>query len=96
MGCLWNSYNPYSNPEGATERRETVLDLMYRHGYITKEERDIANSIPVESLVVEQTKEIVAAGINEVGENRKDTFLEKYEALKDQNIIWHYFIHSIF
>ena len=40
---------------------------------------------------IEQTKEIVEAGINEVGENRKDTFLEKYEALKDQNIIWHYF-----
>ncbi len=40
---------------------------------------------------VEQTKEIIEAGINEVGENRKDTFLEKYEALKDHNVIWHYF-----
>lgn len=40
---------------------------------------------------VEKTKEIVDAGINELGENRKDTFLEKYEALKDSNVIWHYF-----
>ena len=54
------SYNPYSNPEGATERRATVLDLMYRHGYITKEEKDIANAIPVESLVVEPVKETMA------------------------------------
>lgn len=46
------SYNPFNNPEAATERRETVLKLMYKHGYITKEQRDMANSIPVESLLV--------------------------------------------
>ena len=40
---------------------------------------------------IEQTKEIVDAGIKEIGENRKDTFLEKYEALNDKDIIWHYF-----
>lgn len=40
---------------------------------------------------IEKTKEIVDAGIKEIGENRKDAFLEKYEALKDQDIIWHYF-----
>lgn len=37
------------------------------------------------------TKEIIDAGINEIGENRVDTFLEKYEALKDENVIWHFF-----
>lgn len=46
------SYNPYTNPEAATSRRKTVLNLMYKHGYITKEERDLADSIPVESLLV--------------------------------------------
>lgn len=45
------SYNPFKYPEEATERRRVVLDLMYRHGYITQEERDIANSIPVSSLL---------------------------------------------
>lgn len=45
------SYNPYTNPENATARRKTVLNLMYKHGYITKEERDMADSIPVESLL---------------------------------------------
>jgi len=46
-----NAYNPYKYPEAATKRRKTVLNLMVRHGYITKEEADIANSIPVESLL---------------------------------------------
>lgn len=40
---------------------------------------------------IDKTIEIVDAGINELGENRKDTFLAKYEALKDRDIIWHYF-----
>ena len=51
------SYDPYINPELATERRETVLYLMRRHGYITKEEEKIANSIPVKSLLRESNPE---------------------------------------
>ena len=47
-------YKPDINPENAAQRRETVLYLMVRHGYITQEEADIANSIPVEDLVVNQ------------------------------------------
>lgn len=41
---------------------------------------------------IEQTKQIVDAGIKELGENRTDMFLEKYEALKDyKDINWHFF-----
>ena len=47
-------YKPDVNPENAEKRRSTVLYLMVRHGYITQEQADIANSIPVEDLVVEQ------------------------------------------
>ena len=47
-------YKPDINPENAEKRRKTVLYLMERHGYITQEEADIANSIPVEDLVVDQ------------------------------------------
>lgn len=47
-----NYYRPNVNPEVAEERRDTVLSLMYKHGYITKEEQKIAASIPVESLTV--------------------------------------------
>ena len=44
-------YDPTVNPESAYGRRETVLNLMVRHGYITREEADIANAISIESLI---------------------------------------------
>ena len=44
-------YNPYNYPERAEKRRQTVLYLMQRHGYITKEEKEIASSVPVTKLV---------------------------------------------
>ncbi len=50
-----NYYRPNVNPKNATARRATVLYLMRKHGYITKEEEELANSIPVESLTVEPT-----------------------------------------
>ena len=46
-----NGYNPYLYPEAAAKRRKTVLNLMVRHGYITKEEADIANNVDVTSLL---------------------------------------------
>jgi len=48
-----NYYRPTANPKNATARRKTVLYLMRKHGYITKEEESLANSIPVESLTAE-------------------------------------------
>ncbi len=44
-------YNPFKYPERAETRRNTVLNLMVKHEYITEEERDIAKSIKVESLL---------------------------------------------
>lgn len=44
-------YNPYNYPENAESRRNIVLYLMERHGYITNEERKMAASIPIESLL---------------------------------------------
>ncbi|WP_242217449.1 transglycosylase domain-containing protein [Bacillus cereus group sp. BfR-BA-01380] len=44
-----NNYDPTKpeNVKHATERRDTVLYLMNRHGYITKQEMDDAKKIPV-------------------------------------------------
>lgn len=50
-----SAYNPFVYPENATERRDNVLSLMVRHGYITEEQKEIAASISVESLLT--TKE---------------------------------------
>lgn len=41
---------------------------------------------------VNQTRELVESGVCDLGENRTDMFLEKYEALKDlKQINWHFF-----
>jgi len=49
------AYNPFMYPEKAQERRAEVLYYMERHGYINKEEREIANSIPVKDILKPQT-----------------------------------------
>jgi len=46
-----NTYNPLINPENSAYRRGVVLSLMVRHGYISQEEADAANAIPVEKLI---------------------------------------------
>lgn len=40
---------------------------------------------------VDKAKELIDCGIKDLGENRTDAFLEKYEALKDENVYWHFF-----
>lgn len=45
-----NYYRPDTKPENAEKRRNTVLYLMNKHGYISKEEWEMAKSIPVSSL----------------------------------------------
>ena len=52
---------------------------------------DVRVIAAVKYFDIEKTKEIVEAGITDIGENRKDVFLEKYNALSDKNITWHYF-----
>lgn len=47
-------YNPYAYPERAEKRRSTVLHLMVKHGYITKEEKEEAEKISVKSLLVKR------------------------------------------
>ncbi|MDR1795407.1 MAG: transglycosylase domain-containing protein [Erysipelotrichaceae bacterium] len=46
-------YNPHKHLDWATARRNEVLDLMVRHGYITTFEADLAKSIKLEDLLVE-------------------------------------------
>lgn len=47
-----SALNPFYYPEAAEERRQQVLYLMHRHGYITDEEYDIAIKMTVEKMVV--------------------------------------------
>ena len=80
-----NGYNPYNNPEEAQGRIKTVLKLMVRHGYITQEEADIANSIDVKSLLVGSSDEnnyqgFIDTVVNEVKEKTdNDPYLVSME-----------------
>ena len=49
-------YNPFRNPSNAYNRRAQVLNLMVRHGYITQEEADMANAIPITSLLADKDR----------------------------------------
>ena len=46
-----DSYDPSRDPDKAEARRNIVLTLMVRHGYITKEEAEVAKAIKVKDLV---------------------------------------------
>ena len=52
--------------------------------------QDQVNVIAVTKYVdVATTEALVKTGIQHIGENRVDKFLEKYEALKDRDVTWH-------
>ena len=42
---------------------------------------------------VDDVNVLLDAGINNIGENRVDSFLHKYEMLKDKGVIWHFIGH---
>lgn len=46
-------YDPRNYLDHATDRRNTVLDMMLRHGYINEDEYNLAKSINVEDLLID-------------------------------------------
>ena len=56
------TYNPYKNPEATEDRRQTVLKLMKRHGYISDEEYKIASAMTVSKIVKENKGTDIASG----------------------------------
>ena len=68
---------------------------------VRKDILDFKKTLPSNVTLVAATKYLTAiemkdflkAGINNFGENRVDSFLDKYEYLKDENIIWHFIGH---
>ena len=75
-----DAYDPYLHPKAAEDRRQTVLYLMERHGYITKEERAIASSMPVDTLLVgnDRTNAYQAFVDTVVAEVIEDTGFDPY------------------
>ena len=53
---------------------------------------DVRIVVATKYITTEQTKEVIDAGLKDLGENRTDSFLEKYEAYKDnEELVWHFF-----
>ena len=92
-----DAYNPYTNPDLASQRRSTVLSLMVRHGYITEEEKEFAEAIPVQSLLADHSLEdnsdtyqafidfVLLQVQEETGDNPRQVPMEIYTTL-DPNI----------
>ncbi|MGM9923387.1 MAG: PBP1A family penicillin-binding protein [Bacillus sp. (in: firmicutes)] len=45
-------YNPFQHPERAEKRRNVVLSLMNKHGYISESEMKEAQAVPIEKTLV--------------------------------------------
>ncbi|RFU65505.1 PBP1A family penicillin-binding protein [Peribacillus glennii] len=65
-------YNPFEHPQRAEKRRNVVLHLMNKHGFITKEEMEQAQDIPIKK------------GLAKKGQNQMDS--TPYEVFVDQVI----------
>ena len=83
-------YNPYTNPEAATSRRTTVLKLMKLHNYITEEERQMAEAVTIESMLVGTAKKADYQGYidtvieeveNKTGKNPAAVSMKIYTAM---------------
>ncbi len=68
---------------------------------IRKDIKEFLNTLPKDVILVAATKygdvddlkELYSNGVFDFGENRVDAFLNKYEALKDLDIKWHFIGH---
>jgi pyridoxal phosphate enzyme (YggS family) len=68
---------------------------------IRKDIKEFLNTLPKDITLVAATKygdvddlkELYSNGVFDFGENRVDAFLNKYEALKDLDIKWHFIGH---
>ncbi len=74
-------YNPLNNLDYATERRNTVLYLMTRHGYITEEEADLAASINIEDQLVDTVGANRGAGNGDPYQSYIDVVIEEVKEL---------------
>ena len=84
-------YDPYVNPDKTNERKNTVLDLMVRHGFITEEEAHDAKLIDVSKVVRKRNENIneyqgfidtvVQEVIDRTGVNPYETSMDIYSTM---------------
>ena len=47
-------YDPFKNPKAAENRRKMVLSRMLRHGYINKDEYNVAKKMTIDKIIINQ------------------------------------------
>ena len=87
-----NGYNAYVNPNDANDRKNTVLYLMKRHGYITDAEYKAGTSVKIKDFLDEGTSStneyigfidtVVAEVIRKTGHNPYDVPMDIYTTMK--------------
>ena len=94
-----NGYNPYINPNDANDRKNTVLYLMKRHGYITDAEYEAGTSVEIKDFLAEGSQSIdenigfidtvVQEVIDRTGNNPYEVPMIIYSTMdaKKQNVI---------
>ena len=94
-----NGYNPYINPNDANDRKNEVLYLMKRHGYITDAEYKAGTSVKIKDFLSTGTSSVneyqgfidtvVQAIIDDTGNNPYDVPMDIYSTMvkSKQNII---------
>ncbi len=86
-----NGYNPYVNPNDANNRKNTVLYLMKRHGYISEEQYNAGRSIEIADMLANSTTEtneyqgfidtVVQEIIDETGNNPYNVPMDIYTTM---------------
>ena len=69
---------------------DLAIDIKEKLNFIPNHVRIVAATKYVD---VEDMKKLFLLGIHHFGENRVDSFLKKYEALKEEEICWHFIGH---
>ncbi|MDE6660925.1 MAG: YggS family pyridoxal phosphate-dependent enzyme [Anaeroplasmataceae bacterium] len=69
---------------------DLAKDIKEKLNFISNHVRIVAATKYVDT---EDMKKLFSLGIHHFGENRVDSFLRKYEALKEEDICWHFIGH---
>lgn len=84
-------YDPYVNPDKAYKRKNEVLSLMLRHGYISEEEYNISKEVKIENIIVEKNESlspyqgfvdtVVQEVIDRTGDNPYEVSMDIYSTM---------------
>ena len=94
-----SEYDPYVNPDKTNERKNEVLDLMLRHGFITEDEAEAAKAVDVRDILEKRNTKlneyqgfidtVVQEVIDRTGNNPYEVSMDIYSTMvrSKQNVI---------